>query len=398
MPILSAISFVDCGVFVLCLIPQLFLQAGLYNVLLIVVKVLPFLLFQLPVQLFHERYYLPEPEQSPFCRNATLFQDIVIRCVRYAFAYIPASIGRVFFSKKVAYPFFRWRLLRHGYTQSPVSYSDVKKRDFQGIWIAPKPEEEPDVIIFYCHGGGFSMGSSYFYLEFLIAWLACLQDRGYKNPACFALEYTLVPDAKWPTQFDQTRAAYKFLRESFGGIAASRIIVSGDSAGATLVLSMLLHPGPLTQEAQFDKLDRPGLAILLSPWTHLVSDLNQNTRSDYLINASLHLYASQYAGKLTRTDTVVSPGLSVGVWKKASPLEGYRVLFGAEEVFAPGIEEMIASMSKDGAIVKKYAEPAGIHAWPVVNLFLGESREERLKGLMKMTEYIVVSQIRPSKT
>lgn len=397
MPILGPISLLDCGIFIFCLVPQLFLQAGLYDVVLVIVKVLPFLLFQLPVQLCYERYYLPEPEQSPFCRNATFFQDIVIRCVRYAFAYIPASIGRVFFSKEVAHPFVRWRLLRHGYLHSPVSYSEVKRQEFQGIWVAPKPEEEPDVIIFYCHGGGFSMGSSYFYLEFLIAWLACLQDRGYKNPACFALEYTLVPDAKWPTQFDQTRAAYKFLRESFQGNVASKIVVSGDSAGATLVLSMLLHPGPLTQEPHFEKLDRPALAILLSPWTHLVSELNQNTPSDYLNNDSLHLYASQYAGKLTRTDSIVSPGLNVGLWKKASPVDGYRILYGAEEVFGPGIEEMVARMRNDNASVQKYAEPAGVHAWPVVYLFLGESREERLKGLTKMTEHIVTSQIRPAQ-
>ncbi|KAK5096329.1 hypothetical protein LTS08_007585 [Lithohypha guttulata] len=347
MPILGSISLLDCGVFVICLIPQL------------------------------------------------LLQDIVIRCVRYAFASIPASIGRVFFSKQVAHPFFRWRLLRHGYWTCPVKYSEVKRRDFQGLWIAPEPNEKPDVIVFYCHGGGFSMGSSYFYLEFLVAWLTCLKAQGFRNPACFALEYTLVPDAIWPTQFDQTRAAYRFLKESFGPEGTSKIVVSGDSAGATLALSMLLHPGPLSKEPRFDRLDRPALAVLLSPWTHLVSGLNRNTPSDYLNSDSLHLYASQYAGKLTRTDSVVSPGLSVGKWNKASPLDGYRIIYGAEEVFEPGIEKMIAQMQKDGAFVKKYAEPAGIHAWPVVNLFLGKAREERLKGLQVMTDYIVTSQLRP---
>ena len=196
-------------------------------------------MFQLPTQLCFERYYQPETEQSPFCQNATLFQDIVIRCVRYAFASIPASIGRVFFSKEVAYPFFRWRLFRHGYRNSPIRYTEIRRHGFTGLWIAPEPAEDPDVIIYYCHGGGFSMGSSYFYLEFLIAWLTCLKDRGYKNPACFALEYTLVPDATWPTQFEQTRSAFKFLRDSFGEGSASRICVSGDSAGATLVLSLV---------------------------------------------------------------------------------------------------------------------------------------------------------------
>ena len=400
MPILGPISLIDCAAFVIFLVPQLFLQAGIYDILLVVVKVLPFLLFQLPSHLIYERYYLPEPDQSPFCQNATLFQDIVIRCVRYAFASIPASIGRVFFSKQVAHPFFRWRLLRHGYLHSPVKYSEVKRHGFTGLWIAPEPEKEPDVIIFYCHGGGFSMGSSYFYLEFLIAWLTCLKESGYKNPACFALEYTLVPDATWPTQFEETRTAFRFLHESFGEGSARKIVVSGDSAGATLVLSLLLHPavGPGARESgltQKDHNDRPALAVLLSPWTHLISELNQGTPSDYLNSDSLHLYASQYAGKLCRTDAIVSPGLNTSRWKSASPADGFRVIYGAEEVFAPGIDETIKAMERDGAFVVRHAEPAGIHAWPVVNLFLGGDKEERLKGLRRMTGYIVRSSLQP---
>lgn len=43
MPILGPISLLDCVVFVICLIPQLFIQAGLYDIALVVFKVLPFL-------------------------------------------------------------------------------------------------------------------------------------------------------------------------------------------------------------------------------------------------------------------------------------------------------------------------------------------------------------------
>ena len=235
------------------------------------------------------------------------------------------------------------------------------------------------------------MGSSYFYLEFLMAWISRLKDKGCQNPAVFALEYTLVPDAQWPTQFDETRAGYKFLQDAFGNGSASKICVSGDSAGATLILSMLLQPGAIEQEPQYHDLDRPGLAILLSPWTHLVSDLNQNTPSDYLDKNSLHLYARQYAGEATESDEVISPGLCVSRWKRASPHHGFRIIHGAEEVFTPGIEDMVKSMKKDGASVKVHKQQAGIHAWPVVNLFLGETRKERLTGLDIMTEHIISS-------
>ena len=70
-----------------------------------------------------------------------------------------------------------------------------------GLWIEgdhADDMEKPDLVVYYLHGGGFSMGSSYFYLEFLISWLTLLRQRGFKYPAIFALEYSLVPDQVFP--------------------------------------------------------------------------------------------------------------------------------------------------------------------------------------------------------
>ncbi|KAI1609627.1 Alpha/Beta hydrolase protein [Exophiala viscosa] len=394
--ILGPINGIDCVAFVIFLIPQLIFQVDWLSLISVLLKVVSFLVIRLPYQLVQERYFAKQEDQSPFTQHASLFQDVVIRCVRYAFAKIPASVGRVFFSKGVALPFFRFRLLRHGHIRSPIFYKDIIRHGARGLWIIGDPDSEPDIIIYYAHGGGFSMGSAYFYMEFLMAWLTRLKESGFSNPAVFALEYTLVPDAQWPTQFNETRAGYKFLREAFGDGSAAKICVSGDSAGATLILSMLLQPGELEKNSQFRSLHRPGLAILLSPWTHLVSELNQNTPSDYLDRDSLHLYAKQYAGNATRTDGVISPGLNTDRWKQASPLNGYRVVYGAEEVFQPGISEMVHHMKKDGAVVKASELEAGIHAWPVVSLFLGETREERLQGLDIMTDFIMSSSLASS--
>jgi acetyl esterase/lipase len=400
--ILGAISLLDCAVFVVFLIPNLLAQAGLYQTLLLI-NVLPFLLFRLPYQLLTERYFTKKEGRTPFVRNATFFQDLVIRCVRYAFANMPVSIGRVFFSKWVAYPFLKFRLLRHGYLESPIPYQEVDKKGVKGLWIVSDQRVRPDIVIYYCHGGGFSMGSSYFYLEFLMAWITCLKDRGFRNPAVFALEYTLVPEATWPRQFEETMKGYEFLHDFMGGDAAN-ICVSGDSAGATLILSLLLS---LNKQSTLGK---PGLAVLVSPWTHLFSSLNKNTPSDYLDREALHLYARQYVGQtptddnpenpssprdekqqvFSTSDHLISPGLSTH-WQEASPQNGFCIVHGSEEVFTPGIQQMVKNMKRDWVTVKVTNLPSGIHAWPVVNLFLGESRDERLKGLNIMTDYVVSS-------
>lgn len=80
---------------------------------------------KLPLQFIHERCFTPQKQQTPFVRKATPFQDVVIRCVRYAFANMPAYIGRVFFSKQVTLPFLRFRMLRHGYLRSPLPWKEV---------------------------------------------------------------------------------------------------------------------------------------------------------------------------------------------------------------------------------------------------------------------------------
>lgn len=67
-----------------------------------------------------------------------------------------------------------------------------------------------------------------------------------------------------------------------------------------------------------------------------------------------------------------------------------------------GIQEMALNMKRDGAHVVVHSEVSAIHAWPVAALFLGETRDERLKGLNLMTDYISLvmgkeSAIRPRK-
>ncbi|KAK8252291.1 Alpha/Beta hydrolase protein [Phyllosticta capitalensis] len=376
--ILGQISYLDCLVFLIFLAPQLLLEVGIFNVAAWLLPALPHLAIILPCQFVQERFLTPSESRSPFVQRATPFQDFVIRYVRYAFAFMPASIGRVFFSKPVSLPFMRWRMMRHGYLHSPITWREVKEKRFSGVWLTMDQNTEPDVVIFYLHGGGFAMGSSYFYMEFLLAWVALLKEAGFKNPALFALEYTLVPDAVYPTQIQEALAAYEHVLSVVKN--PSRVCVGGDSAGGTLILSFLLyladHPQHQTR--------MPGLATLISPWVTLVSEENRDTSSDYLNAETLHLYGRQYAGtKISIDDPMVSPGNEKDLkrWQRASPKHGWVILFGKEEVLGPEIRALSARLDKAGTNVKVHEEYGSIHAWPVAALYLGENRDERLKGL-----------------
>ncbi|PSK46155.1 hypothetical protein B9Z65_5123 [Elsinoe australis] len=383
--ILNQISFLDCFAFLVFLAPQLLIQVGLRGTVRCALQALPFLIFVMPHELITERYFAHPTGRSPFSRRATLFQDIVIRCVRYAFARIPAMIGKVFFSKPVALPFFFFRKLRHFIIHSPIHWHEVKRPGLQGIWITCDNDAPPDVVVYYCHGGGFSMGSSYFYLEFLLAWVSILKEQGYKNPALFALEYTLVPEATFPHQVHEARTGYEYVLSIVDD--PSRIVVGGDSAGATLMLSLLL----CISELKGGEFKLPGLATLISPWTTIISEDNKDTPSDYLSKDSLHLYGSQYLGNVaSKEDPVASPGNCTDLqwWKRASPARGWYFIYGAEEVFAPEARKMTGMLRKAGSEVEVHEEPGWIHAWPVVKLFLGNGQEERQSGLRRLVGII----------
>ncbi|MCJ1410667.1 hypothetical protein MMC19_004753 [Ptychographa xylographoides] len=298
---------------------------------------------------------------------------------------MPSKIGRVFFSKGVASPFFTFRMLRHGYLHSPIPWREISIEGVRGLLIIHDESQKPDVVIYYCHGGGFSMGSAYFYLEPLLALQTLLKGQ-FKNPAIMALDYDLVPDASYPTQLEQTGAGYDYTL-SLVDNDASCICVAGDSAGATLVLSLLLNIACGQDYAT----RRPGYATLISPWISLVSSNNRNTPSDFLNAQSLELYGRQYAGSQENLfDPLVSPGSCTDLrwWAQAVPANGIYITYGSEEVLGPETRNLVHRLRKGGVKVSVKEESGLIHAWVIARLFLEETMEERVKGMRELVKMV----------
>lgn len=249
------------------------------------------------------------------------------------------------------------------------------------------------------------MGSAYFYLEFLLSWHSLLVQAGYQNPAIFALDYTLVPDETYPTQVYETLRGYKHVLSVAGD--PRKVVVAGDSAGATLMLTLLLELGHMNEARAFkEKSDEsapsegesqqqlrrasesplPVFCVLISPWAKLISNKHENSASDYLDRDMLWKYALQYAGCSHAYDQTASPGQCVDhrVWAEASPPCGFFITYGSEEVFAPDIKDLINVLVKSTEVDSR-SEDGGIHAWPVVSLFLSSTEDKRLKGLRTLT-------------
>lgn len=225
------------------------------------------------------------------------------------------------------------------------------------------------------------MGTSYFYLEFLITWVSILKGLGFSNPAIFALEYTLVPEQVYPYQLQETIIGYDYVLSIADD--AGQVVIGGDSAGGTIMLSLLLYIAKNNPEKK-----KPALATFISPWTHLVSELNRDTSTDYLSVRRLHDLARQYAGSRGVYDSLVSPGYCTDMvwWEKAMPVKGMHFYLGSEEVFCESIRTLAKRLEEVGEVTCH--EDDSLHAWPFAVLFLGRHKEERIKGLQKVSRDI----------
>jgi monoterpene epsilon-lactone hydrolase len=110
--------------------------------------------------------------------------------------------------------------------------------------------------ILYLHGGGFQVGSANSHAELM----ACLS----RATGCRVLgvNYRLAPEHTYPAALRDTRTAYEWLLTQKR--SANHCALAGDSAGANLVLLLLLA---LRDEGRL----MPAAAALLSPWTDLTA-------------------------------------------------------------------------------------------------------------------------------
>ena len=158
---------------------------------------------------------------------------------------------------------------------------DVQPTITGGSWY-PTPYEDGDKqrVILHFHGGALVMGEGRpgdvdFAANLLVKTL---------DAKAFFPSYRLASNdhCHFPAALQDAVTAYRYLLDQ--GIPPDRIVLSGDSAGGSLVVSLLRHIGnPKTQ------LPAPSAALLFSPWLDIKASRdpasvtgNRNYDTDYL--------------------------------------------------------------------------------------------------------------------
>ncbi len=169
-------------------------------------------------------------------------------------------------------------------------------RILHGEWTYVNHAHMKKYVILYCHGGGYSTGSS-LYARTLTTKLATSTSM---DVLCF--DYRLAPEHPYPAAVEDAMQVWNYLM--LLGYGARDIILAGDSAGGNLALCLALQ---LKKEGRL----MPRGLVLMSPWTDLTaSGKSHMTKAeiDPVLDAEyLQRMIVNYADGQDLTNPMISP-------------------------------------------------------------------------------------------
>ena len=165
-----------------------------------------------------------------------------------------------------------------------INYREINIEGMYAEWVSVNRAHMKKYVILHCHGGGYSTGSS-LYARTLTSKLA---ESTSMDVLCF--DYRLAPEHPYPAATEDAMKAWNYLMLS--GYGARDVILTGDSAGGNLALSLVLK---LKEEGRI----LPRGLVLMSPWTDLTSSGKSFTTKAELdpvldsayIDRMIHAYA-----------------------------------------------------------------------------------------------------------
>jgi acetyl esterase/lipase len=224
-------------------------------------------------------------------------------------------------------------------------------------WFS-QPESDPERVVLYFHGGGYSTGSINSHRDFLAR--LCIAS----GTRVLAADYRLAPEHPFPAQLEDSHRVYRWLIEH-EGIRPEHIVMGGESAGAGLTLSTLVS-------LRDERLPLPAGGVLISGWFDLdprSTSMQFNSHYDFVTRLGVRTMAKRFAPKDELRNPLVSP-----VHADLDGLPPLLIQVGAAESLLD--DSLRVAERARGADVDVTLEvwPDMIHAWHVFAPMLEEGR------------------------
>ncbi|KAN0103265.1 prolyl oligopeptidase-like protein [Hyaloscypha variabilis] len=268
--------------------------------------------------------------------------------------------------------------------------SEILEDGTRAHWIGdPKAEK----LVMNFHGGGYCLPAGPDMIEFMFQIVDALKRSG-KNAACLFLAYDLAPSAPYPRQLQQASMLLNHVLNTLH-IPPSNIILTGDSAGANLALSLLSHishphPSPTIPIPKVS-LSTPLLGcVLVSPWVSFdlsADSFKRNAWKDCIGTEAGKQWSSAFMG-CPWPHTEVSDEYNQACTASAEWWEGLKVqqilvTAGEEEVLVDGIKGFVETLKKGFGEdkVEFFVAEGEYHDQPSVDLQIGiKEKDEGLQA------------------
>ncbi|EAU87388.2 hypothetical protein CC1G_02147 [Coprinopsis cinerea okayama7 len=252
---------------------------------------------------------------------------------------------------------------RHGF---PAVIEDLR-HDARLYWLGPK---RTDKVILYIPGGAFFAPILSVALSF---WNYVRKSMGGEGDVgLVVLQYSVLPEAGFPTQLRQICGAIDHLLQS--GTRPDNIHIVADSAGGNLVLqffSQLLHPLENANVEPIPALRKPfGSVYLLSPWTNLQIAEQRGQKSADVINTKvLKVWAKSYIDTIPKGQehyaSFLTPGKEDWFTGLGQFCNRIMVSFGGDECIKDdGVDVARSRLSQDGVDLRLEIQEGGVHDDP----------------------------------
>lgn len=152
-----------------------------------------------------------------------------------------------------------------------VQREDLSLEGISAERLTAADASDTGTVVVYWHGGGYAIGSP--------AMLRSVTMRIAKFSGCpvYAPAYRLAPEHPYPAPLEDGMGFVRALERQ--GIAISRMVFAGDSAGANLALSVALR-------CRDAGLGLPQGLVLLSPWVDVLASRDDFQHQDAMLSAA----------------------------------------------------------------------------------------------------------------
>jgi acetyl esterase len=258
---------------------------------------------------------------------------------------------------------------RHGVeVLRDIPYRDGGQREHLLDIYRPIKREGPLPVVFYIHGGGFSLLSKETHWIFALMFAR----RGY---LVVNINYRLAPQYPFPAGATDVCDAYVWLHQhiaEYGG-DPSRVAVAGESAGANFAVALAVaacapRPEPWAQAVY--ALNRPPRVVMPACGLLQVSDSERFVRAKLVgafVAGRLQDLSASYLGGVTEAIELADPLLlleSTGAFHR--PLPPFFIVAGSGDPVAQDSHRLEAALRQRGVpcVARYYPnEPHAFHAF-----------------------------------